>query len=130
MKVERLLAKLELQAEDEWHLQFKKRNEEALTPKDTKQEDRDRSIRRLCQLRQKTAAIKDELELKEEIEAESKLFLEASAKLREANLTGTDRRERDAESFRVQTVLGRTVCPELSPTWRDEATLAFRNKKV
>jgi hypothetical protein len=126
---EKLVAKLELQEEREWEKRCEQKKQEALHPKITDEAKNEQKISMLCQLRKRTADIHYQLELDRQLTLEKDRLLQASMKLREANLTSLEGKARSEEIRRGQ-ILFSKVIPGLSPNWREEATLAFKNKRL
>jgi hypothetical protein len=81
----------------------------------------------LRRLQAHTNAMKNELAIKRQLEAEYNRSAELTLELKEANMTLDERQERDAEIQRMQTLFSR-VCSEASPSWRQDADLAFRSR--
>ena len=127
-KAARLVAKLELQEEREWEKQWEKQRQQALHPKVTQEVRDEQSISMICRLRKQTTDAYYQLEFDRRLKAERDHFL-ASRQLREANLRAEEKRARAAETRRGQILFSRMI-PELSPTWREEATLAFKNHET
>jgi hypothetical protein len=130
MKAEQLHAKIMLEAEHDWKKQWKKERQElvqrrAVRPPTKSEQDR----KKLSQLRIETATIERELDLRKEVEVESKRNREARMKLYEADLTAEEKRERDEDIHRMQ-VYASLFCKEASPDWREQATAEFRSKKL
>jgi len=80
-------------------------------------------------LRKSTAEVRFQLELDHQLETESKKNLEATMKLRESRLTPAERKARAEETSRGRKLYSRII-PELAENWREEATAAFKNKKL
>ena len=87
------------------------------------------NVRQLRLLRKRTTDINRQLELDRQLKLEKEKLLQASLKLREINMTAAERKARDEEIQRGRLLFSRII-PELSPNWREEATRAFRNKKL
>jgi hypothetical protein len=129
MRLETLVAKLELQEEREWEKQWAKQRQEALHPRITQEAKDEQSISMICRLQKKTADVYYQLELNRRLQAEQEHFLRASMQLREANLTTAERKARENEAHRGQ-ILFSKVCPELHPDWRQHAQEEFLAKKL
>jgi hypothetical protein len=130
MRAERLYEKVMLEAERDFEKHWRQERLEIVQRNTRQPETKSQQCRKqLSQLRLQTAEVERELDLRKEVEAESQRNLEARMKLREANLTPTERKEREEETLRGR-ILFSKIIPELSPSWREEATLAFRNKKL
>ena len=90
----------------------------------------EQSRKKLHRLRIHTAKIEMELSLRAQVEVESQRNLEARMKLRDANLTLTERKALEAETREFQIRLSRITSPEQHPDWRIHAAAEFRNKKL
>jgi hypothetical protein len=124
MDAERLLAKLEFQAERAWE---KQRREQRI-PAAKLPTKSEQCLDKLRQLRAKTAEITAELELRHQVEVESERHLAATMKLREANRTPAERKARAEETRSFQIRLSRVTSPEQHPDWRAHAAAEFANK--
>jgi hypothetical protein len=127
MKMRDLIHRMEMDADraldreiEEEKLLASKRT---ITPETRHQAD----IRQLRNLRAQTSALKDELKVRHELEAEWKRLIEVSLQLQEENMTSEERRLRDAEIDRMRRVFSR-VCPEASPDWREDAERKFQSR--
>jgi|ERR1700688_1789262 hypothetical protein len=129
MRTESLLRKLQLQEQAAAELAWRKRKYEASHPAVTAEVVEEQKLDRLVNLRKKTAEIQFQLELDRQLETESKKNLEATMKLRESRLTPAERKAREAETLRGQILFSKLI-PELSPTWRQQASESFRNRKL
>jgi hypothetical protein len=76
----------------------------------------------ISHLQKRTDDIRMELEVRKRLKAEEEKYAKVARELREANLTLAERKAREAEIRRSQILLSRVVCPELSPTWKQEAS--------
>jgi hypothetical protein len=119
MRVERLLAKMQLQAEEADRQQRQQRRYEAAYPTLKPEVQEEQKLDRLCNLRKQTADINFTLELDRQLEAESKRNLVATMKLRESRLTAEERKARDTETRRGQILLSRVVL-ENHPDWKQQ----------
>lgn len=126
---QKLSAKLELEAacaaDKKWHeqrLQVVQCRNKAATRTE-------QSRKTLHRLRARTAEIKEELDLRAQVAHELEQFCKAQRALREKNRTVAERKAYDAEIQRGQLLFSKLI-PELSPNWREEATLHFKNRKV
>ena len=81
----------------------------------------------LRRLQAHTNVMKDELDVRRQLEAEYKRSAKLTLELKEANMTFNERQEREAEIERMQTLFSR-VCPEASPSWKLDADLAFKSR--
>jgi hypothetical protein len=128
MRMDQLLERLELEALDEWDKLFAKRSLEKaqliFSPEVKAAQDR----KRISDLQFDTATIRNELQLKRELEAERQKHARAVLELENASMTIDERIERNAEIHRFQTLFA-WICPEASPRWREEATAAFKAKR-
>src|ERR1700730_16946064 len=127
MKAERLLQKLQLQAAVASERERQQRKYEAAHPTVTQHMRIDQGISMICHLKDKTDEIRMELEVGKRLKAQEKKYLKAAMELREARLTPAERKAREAETLRGQRLFARVI-PELSPTWREDATAAFKAK--
>jgi hypothetical protein len=129
MRTEQLLHRLQLEAAAESERAWRQRNYEAAHPTVTAQAVEEQKISRICTLRKQAAEARFQLELDQQLETESTKCLEATMKLRESRLTPAERKAGAEETRRGQILFAKLI-PELSPSWREEATAAFRNKKL
>lgn len=130
MRAERLYQKVMLEAEREEERRYETKRLEVIRLNAKQPESKsDQVIKRICQLQQKTGDIYYQLELDRRLKAAQERFLQASMQLRDANLSAEERRLRAAETSRGRALFSKII-PELSETWREEATLAFKNKKL
>ena len=120
---------MQLQAQAADELAWRKRKYEAAHPTVRAEVVEEQKLDRLVNLRKKTAEARFQLELDHQLETESKKNLEAMMKLRESRLTAEERKARDEETRRGQILLSRVI-PELSPSWREDATRAFKEKRL
>lgn len=127
MRMIQILKKLEADADRAADRERKEMRLEAARLKNTPQAKARQRCRELSRLRFHTAEIRDELELKRQLETEMKKFVAASLELQEANFSVEERELRDAEIRRLQ-ILFSKVCPEAHPDWRAHATAAFRDR--
>jgi hypothetical protein len=82
--------------------------------------DTEKLLARLHQLRARTSEIERELSLRAQVEVESQRNLEARMKLRDANLTLTERKAQEAETREFQIRLSRITSSEQHPDWRQQ----------
>ncbi len=129
MRIERILHKMQLQAEAERREQRRQEREKAAYPVVTQKTRIDQGIDLICNLEQETKDIRLELAVRQGLKRASDQYAKAALALREANLTWEEKQARDSEIRRGQILFSRIV-PENSPTWREDATAAFRNKKL
>jgi hypothetical protein len=129
MRLQRLLDKMQWQAEAARREQREREREKAAHPTVTPEMIADQKIRQISNLRKQTAEAKFQLQLDKQLEAESKKNLEATTKLRESRLTPAERKARAEETSRGRKLFSRII-PELAETWREEATLFFKNRKL
>jgi hypothetical protein len=127
MKAEALVKKMHLREEREWLRMEQERRRKAKQPKPVSRAQA--NIARVVELRKKTAAIDYELETQRTLAAESKRHQDASVALYLANLTPAQRAERDEDTRRMAFHYSGLI-PELSPSWREEAAAAFKNRKL
>jgi hypothetical protein len=122
-----LLRKLDNEAEQK---HFEQRRLEArqrrIKPPPTQMEQKNAN---LLQLRRKAAAAEHELKLNRQLEAESKRLQRANIALYKENMTAKDRMELDADTDRMADWASR-YCKEAGSDWREQATVAFDNKKL
>src|ERR1700736_2941071 len=95
MKVERLLAKLEFEA-DEKH--WNERRLQAFRLQTQPPTRAEQSWKTLYHLRARTAEIEEELSLRAEVEREQERFCKAQRALREKNLTVAERKAKAEET--------------------------------
>lgn len=131
MNAQRLLNKLELEADSEWVKNYKRQKLETIqrnvTQPETKvQQDR----KKLHQLRSRTAQAEYELKLRAELEQEQQRCFTAERELRAANLTLAERKAQEAETRDFQIRLSRITSPEQHPDWREHCTATFRSRKL
>jgi hypothetical protein len=111
-------------------VKYEKQTEEIIRRNMTKPESKIQQHRKtLAATVHKRSLVETELKLQQEIAVQSERLTKAALALKEANLTAEEKRKRDAETGRVQRLLAKTVCPELSPSWREEATAFFHRKR-
>jgi hypothetical protein len=120
---------MQLQAVDASRELRRQQREKAVHPTVTAEMIEDQKIRQLSNLRKQTAEAKFQLELDKQLETESKRCLAATMKLRESRLTAAERKARDEETRRGQILFSRLI-PELSPSWREDASRAFKEKRL
>jgi hypothetical protein len=89
----------------------------------------DQNMNEISALRQKTSQINFELETGKQLAAEKKQYQEASVAMYLANLSPAEKRERDKDMRRIVEHCS-AICPEASPSWREQARAAFRNKRL
>lgn len=120
MDAERLLTKLEFEAdrasEKKWNEQRLETIRRCQRKKETKAEQ---SRKTLHQLRARTAEIEEELRLRSQVEREQERFCKAERALREKNRTLAERKVYDAEIRRGQILFSRVVA-EAHPDWREQ----------
>jgi hypothetical protein len=87
---------------------------------------------KLLQLSAKTAEIEYELDLRKQLEVESKRHAVATMKLKAANRTLSEQKTHDEETRRFQIALSRVTSPEQHPDWRlqQNANLAFYRQQI
>ena len=83
---------------------------------------------KLLHLRAKTAEIEYELDLRKQVEAESKRHAVATMKLQAANRSMIEQKAHEAETRRFQIALSRISSPEQHPDWREHAKAEFLAK--
>jgi hypothetical protein len=127
MRMIDLIQKLEIDAYRAADREQKEMRLEAARLKNTPQAKARQSRRELNRLRTHTAEIRNELELRRQMESEMKKFVAASLELQEANLSAQERELRDADTHRMQILFSKIV-PEAHPDWRAHATAAFLNR--
>jgi hypothetical protein len=122
-----LLEKLEIEAELQ---QCAKRSLEARQlyskPSPTHIEQKNE---KLFQIRRKASEVEQELRLNRKLEAESKRLQRAKLQLYKANKTAQDRMELDADTKLMANWASR-FCAEAGTDWREQATVAFQNKRL
>jgi hypothetical protein len=89
----------------------------------------DQNMNRIADLREKTQKINFEMETRKLLAAEKKKYQEASVALYLANLSSEQKREHDEDMQRIAHYYS-GVCKEASPSWREDATAEFRNKRL
>jgi hypothetical protein len=82
---------------------------------------------KLFQLQAQTAEIERELDLRKQVEVESKRHIAAIMKLQAANRTHAEQKAYEAEIRRGQ-ILFANVVPEAHPDWREHAKAEFLAK--
>ena len=87
------------------------------------------NLSKIAKLRSRTADINDELATNKQLEQATKLNQQARAALYLANLTPEQKREHDEDVQRMAQHYS-AICPEASPMWREDATAAFRNRRL
>jgi hypothetical protein len=122
-----LLRKLDNEAEQK---HFEQRRLAArqlrIKPPPTKLEQKDE---KLMQLRQKAAEVEHELKLNRQLEVESMRLQKANVALYKENMTAKDRKELEADTDRMAAWASQ-FCKEAGSDWREQATVAFENKKL
>jgi hypothetical protein len=127
MKAERLVAKLELQAEREW---LHKEQERRRTARQQKPLTRaEANINKIVQLEKKTFDCHYELATQRMLAVATKQNQDASVALYLANMTPAEKAENENDLRRMAFHYS-SLCPELSPSWQEEAAAAFRNRKL
>ena len=91
MKIEQILAKMQLQAAEESRQQRQRQREESAYPTVTAGMLEDQKLNQIRYLRKETAEAKFQLELDRQLQAETKKNLAATMKLRESRLTPEER---------------------------------------
>ena len=127
MKMIALLEKLETDAFKALEREREERKLLAVQRRATPEARYEADIKRLRQLRARTSAMRNELKLKHELKAELKRLTEISLELKEESLTFEEKQLRDTEIYRLQTLFSK-CCPEASPSWREDANIAFRSR--
>jgi hypothetical protein len=89
----------------------------------------DQNMNKISALRQKTSKINFEMETHKLLATATKDHQEASVACYLTNLTPAERREHDEEMRRMAHYYS-GICEEVSPDWREQATAAFRSKRV
>jgi hypothetical protein len=89
----------------------------------------DQNMSSIAGLREKTSQINFEMETGKLLAVETKKYQEASLALYLSNLTPEQKREHDEDMRRMQEHYS-GICEEVSPDWREQATAAFRNKRL
>ncbi len=129
LQAERLVAKLQLEQEMQWQRKEQERKHRAANPTVTLDHKVDQAVSMMRHLRKKTSDIHVELEMRRRLKAEQERYQEAAAELREANLTAEERGCEPKNVARPNPVLPNLTGAD-RPSWREEATLAFKNKKL
>jgi hypothetical protein len=124
MNLTMLLEKLEAEAVEKSWLDRKR---EAMQPKQVSKADT--NINKICQLRSRTKEMRFELESNKQVELETKRNQEAAIALYRSNLTPAEKKENYLHMQKMAVPYS-SLCAEVSPTWRDEASIAFRNRKL
>lgn len=117
LQAERLVAKLQLEEEMEWNRKEEMRK--AANPTVTLDLKVDQALSMMKHLREKTADIHVELEMRRRLKAEQERYQQAAAELREANLTAEERQLR-AEGIRRGQILFSRIVAENHPDWRSQ----------
>jgi hypothetical protein len=130
MRAERLVEKLQLEADLEFKRKWTTDRQKIVERSVRKPETKSQQCRKqLSQLRANTAEIERELDLRKEVESESRRNLEARMKLLEANRSPEEKKAQAEEIRRGQILFSRIV-PENHPDWRAQATAEFLAKKL
>jgi hypothetical protein len=130
LKIDRILHKIQLQAEEASRELRQREREKAAHPTVTQHMRINQGYSMIRNLRKRTDDIKLELEVRKRLKAKEEKYLKAAMELREANLTAAERQARKDEARRGQLQLSRVVCRELSPDWRSDATAEFKKKRL
>ena len=128
MKTETLVAELEFQREMELDRKEKEWKRKLLAPKPPVSRI-DANISRIIQLQDQTNKMRDELAAQQLLAVESRRNQNASMDLYLANLTHAEQEERDEDTRRMQ-LYASQFCREAGPDWREDATAAFKNRKL
>ena len=126
MNLERLLHKLEAEAEEDAWL---KRKTAAIQLKSKVPTRAETNTKRIAELRKRTGDMRHELETNRELAEETKLHQEAALALYRSNLTPAQKREQEQDAYRMG-VWASGFCAEASPNWREEAQAAFNSKNL
>jgi hypothetical protein len=127
MTAEALVEKLQLREEPEWLRMEQERRRKARQPKLVGRVDA--NLAKIAKLRHQTTEMRFELESNKQLAAATKRHQDASVALYLSNLTPAQQVERDEDARRMAFHYS-SLCPELSPSWREEATATFRNRKL
>ena len=87
----------------------------------------DQNMSKIADLREKTYEINFEMKTDKLLATETKKHQEASVASYLANLSPAERREHDEDMRRIAEHYS-ALCPEVSNSWREDATAAFRNR--
>ena len=130
MRAERLYEKVMLEAEREADKKWKRDRLDVVQRKTTKPPTVTQSCRKqVFELRAKSEAVYEEIYQRKLLQIAQEQLTRANLALMQASRTPQERKEQEEETLRGR-ILFSKIIPELSPTWREEATLAFRNKKL
>jgi hypothetical protein len=130
MKLESLLYRLKAEAYAKADLQWKLDRLELVKRKVSKQPSVTQSCRmQVRNLRSQSENIYEELYQRKLLQIAQEQLTRANLALLELNRTPAERAARDQDIHDFQVRYSRLV-PEASPDWREEATLAFKNKKL
>ena len=123
MDLYKLLKRLEAEAvEKEWEDRRQVMQSKPLSKTEA-------NISTAAQLRRKTLDMQRELESNRQLAAETKRHQEAALALYRSNSTPAGKKRDDEDMQRIA-VHYSSLCAEASPTWREEASIAFRNRKL
>jgi hypothetical protein len=130
MKLERLLYRLEAEASAKADLQWKQDRLDLVKRRTAKQPTVTQSCRQQVRdLRSQSEDIYEEIYQRKLLQIAQEQLTRANMALMQARQTPQERKEMEEETLRGR-ILFSKVIPELSPSWREEATLAFKNKKL
>ena len=127
MTMMNLIMRMKADADKAWQREVEEERLLAIQRKSAPKERLQQKNRELRRLESQTATLKAELRVREQLKTAYQRHAELSLQLKEANMTLDERQERDAEIDRMQILFSR-VCPEASPSWRQEANLAFKSR--
>jgi hypothetical protein len=127
MTAERLIAKMQLQEERDWRQKREEWKRQLAQPKlVSKAQD---NINKAVSLRKRTYEINCELATQEMLATEEKRYQAANLALHRRNMTNSEKLEQDELTYSMG-VYYSAICPEISPSWREDATAAFKNRKL
>jgi hypothetical protein len=130
MKLESLLYRLKAEAYAKADLQWKQDRIDLVKRRTAKQPTVTQSCRQqVSKLRARSEDIYEEIYQRKLLQIAWEQLTRANMSLMQASRTPQERKEMEEETLRGR-VLFSKIIPELSPSWREEATLAFKNKKL
>lgn len=127
MTADRLIAKMQLQEERDWKRKREEWKRGLAQPKPvSKAQD---NINKAVSLRKRTYELNRELATQEMLATEEKRYQDANLALHRRNMTNSEKLEQDELTYSMG-VYYSAICAEISPSWRENATAAFRNRKL
>jgi hypothetical protein len=89
----------------------------------------DQNMSSIAELREKTSKMNFEMKTDKQLATEKKNYQDASVACYLANLTPEQKRERDEDMRRMAHYYS-GICKEVSNSWREDGTAAFRSKRL